>query len=193
MYKRILKTMIALVCVFLIALYILKIFFPEQFIMVIENDNLIAIGNYVDNNLWLHIILACVTSFITYWMYICAVTRKWYLNWKELIAVVVAIAIVQTLYSFESTTTLASGISIISMIAIPLISNAKLKDVAIVFSVHSLSQILSTLIRGLPFLLTNVNYATTLLMTIECYFWLLLFYLYFNIKETKNDEHSIIR
>ena len=185
MYKRVLKTMIALVCVFLVALYILKIFFPEQFIMVIEDDNLLLIGNYVDNNLWLHIILACITSFLTYWLYIGAVTRKWCLNYRELVSVVIAIAVTQTLYSFESTTALASGISIISMFAIPIISNANLKDVTLVFSIHSLSQILSTSIRQLPFMLTNVNYATILLMGIECYFWLLLFYLYFSIKEMK--------
>ena len=95
-------------------------------------------------------------------------------------AVVVTIAITQALYDYNST--LASGISIISMIAIPAISNAKLKDIATVFSIHYLSQLLSTLIRGLPFLLTNINYATILLMGLECYFWLLLFYLYFNLK-----------
>ena len=87
-FDKVLKTMIALVCVFLIALYVLKIFIPEQFIMVIENDKLIDFGEYVDNNLWLHIILGIVTSFITYWLYIGAVTRKWCLNWKELVAVI---------------------------------------------------------------------------------------------------------
>ena len=94
MYKRVIKTMITLVVVFLIALYVLKIFMPEQFIMVIENDNLIAIGNYIDNNLWLYIILNIITSFLTYWLYIGAVTKKWRLNWKELIAVLIAYYVV---------------------------------------------------------------------------------------------------
>lgn len=183
MNKKVLKTMIALIVIFLCALYVLKIFFPEQFIMVIENKQLIKIGAYVDEHLWLHIILACITSFITYWLYLCAVTRKWYLNWKELIAVLVTIAITQTLYSFDATVSLASGISIISMLLIPVFSKANLRDTAIVFSVHYLSQLLSTLIRSLPLLLTNVNYATTLLMGLESYFWLLLFYLYFNFKK----------
>ena len=181
--------MIALVVIFLCALYVLKIFFPEEFVMVIENEQLIKIGEYVDNNLWLHIILACITSFITYWLYLCAVTHKWYLNWKEILMVLGVIAITQTLYSFDETVDLASGISIISMLILPIFSKASLKDVAIVFSIHYMAQLLSTLIRGLPLLLTNVNYATIFLMTIECYFWLLLFYLYFNIKRRdKNEE-----
>lgn len=189
MNKKVLKTMIALVVIFLCALYVLKIFFPEEFVMVIENEQLIKIGEYVDNNLWLHIILACITSFITYWLYLCAVTHKWYLNWKEILMVLGVIAITQTLYSFDETVDLASGISIISMLILPVFSKANLKDVAIVFSIHYMAQLLSTLIRGLPLLLTNVNYATIFLMTIECYFWLLLFYLYFNIKRrNKNEE-----
>lgn len=182
MNKKVLKTMIALVVIFLCALYVLKIFFPEEFVMVIENEQLIKIGEYVDNNLWLHIILACITSFITYWLYLCAVTHKWYLNWKEILMVLGVIAITQTLYSFDETVDLASGISIISMLLLPIFSKANLKDVAIVFSIHYMAQLLSTLIRGLPLLLTNVNYMTILLMGIESYFWLILLYLYLNLK-----------
>ena len=190
MNKKVLKTMLALVMIFLCAFYVLKIFFPEQFIMVIENKHLVMIGEYVDANLWLHIILACITSFITYWFYLCAVTRKWRLNWKELVAVLITIAVTQTLYSFDATYTLASGISIVAMLVLPLIGHAKLKDVAVVFSIHYIAQLLSTLIRGLPALLTNVNYATIFLMTMECYFWLLLCYLYFNFKKGDNKNED---
>lgn len=190
MNRKVLKVMIALVIIFLCALYILKIFFPEQFVIVIENEQLIKIGNYIDNHLWLYIIISCITSFITYWLYLCAVTRKWYLNWKELIAVLIVIAITQTLYSFEDTVTLASTLCTIAMIMLPLISKAQLKDVAIVFSFDYLSQILSTLIRGLPELLTNVNFMTIFLMALESYFWLLLFYLYFNFKKEDTNGKS---
>ena len=134
MNKKVLKTMIALVMVFLCALYVLKIFFPEQFIMVIENKQLVEIGNYIDNNLWLYILISCITNFITYWLYLCAVTRKWRLNWKELVAVLGIIAITQTLYSFENTITLASGLCTIAMIALPCMSGAHIKDVSIVFT-----------------------------------------------------------
>lgn len=183
MNSKVLKSMLALVVIFLSALYILKCFFPEQFVMVIENDKLILIGSFVDAHLWLHIILACITSFITYWLYLCAVLHKWYLNWKELTMVLIAIAITQVLYSFNETYTIANGVAIMSMLVIPCLSQATLKDVCIVYSVHSMAQLLSTSIRSLPLLLTNINYATILLMGVESYFWLLLFYLYFNIKK----------
>lgn len=66
MNKKVLKVMIVLVVIFLLALYVLKIFFPQEFVMVVENDKLVSIGYYVDNHLWLHIILGIITSFITY-------------------------------------------------------------------------------------------------------------------------------
>ena len=185
MNKKVLKVMIALVMIFLCAFYVLKIFFPEQFIMVIENERLVQIGEYIDKHLWLYIVIACVTNFITYWLYLCAVTHKWYLNWKEIVMVLCVIALTQGLYEFDET--LASGIHIIAMICLPLISSAQLKEVAIVFSFNYLSQLLSTLIRSLPLLLTNVNFMTIFLMTLEQYFWLLLFYLYFNFKKEEKD------
>ena len=186
MNKKVLKVMIALVMIFLCAFYVLKVFFPEQFVMVIENERLVMIGNYIDNHKWLYIIIACITNFITYWLYVCAVTRKWYLNWKELIAVLCIIALTQGLYELDPT--LSSGVSIIAMICLPLISKARLSDVAIVFTFDYVSLTLSTLIRNLPALLINVNFVTIFLMTLESYFWLLLFYLYFNLKKGDNKN-----
>lgn len=177
--------MIYLTIAFILTCYILKLFFPEQFLMIIENEQIVKIGMFVGDREWLHIMLACITSFITYWLYICAVTRKWYINWKELILIAIAIATTQIVYNYDYT--VASSLSLIFMIVVPAFSKAELKDVAVVFTVHCLAQILSTKIRNLPFLLTNINYATVLLLGLECYFWLLLFYFYNNYKEKKND------
>lgn len=178
MNKKVIKIMIALVMVFLVALYVLKIFFPEQFMMAIQNERIVAFGNMVDNSWWLHEICAIITSFVTYWLYLCACTRKWSLNWKEIVAVLLVIAITHGLYEWD--VNIASGFSIISMFMLPAIFKADLTPTAVTFSFHYTAQLLSTKIRSLPMLLTNVNYATILLMTFECYFWLLLFYLYFN-------------
>lgn len=185
MNKKVIKVMIGLVCVFLLACYILKIFFPQQFVMVIQNQAIVKAGNYVDEHLWLTIMLACITSFLTYFLYTCAVTHKWCINWKELIAILVIVGAVQGLYEWDAT--LAGGVSLIGFFIIPMISKPSVRDVAVVFSVHYMAQLLSTLIRGLPHLLTQVNYATIFLMMIEGYFWLLLFYFYFNYKR-RNGE-----
>ena len=181
MNRHVLKTMLALVVVFLSAIYVLKIFLPEQFVLIIENKQLIAIGQYVDSNLWLYNIIAVVTSFISYWFYLGAVLKKYVLHWKELIAIAVAIAVTHLLYEFNQA--LYSAASIAFMLLIPMLFKAEYKPVAIVFSTHYLSQTLSLLIRDLPSLLINVNFASIFLLTAESYLWLLLFYLYYNYKE----------
>lgn len=186
MNKKVLKTMIALVVIFLIGLYILKIFFPEQFVFVINNQKLITIGNYISSHWWLQEICDIITSFITYWLYLGATLRKWRLGWREIVAVLITIAITHGLYFVD--TTLSSGLCIIAMFILPTIFKAKLFDVTVVFSIHYMSQMLSTLIRGLPLLLTDINYITMLLLIIECYFWLLLLYLCFNYKKGDNKN-----
>ena len=181
MNKKVLKTMIALVVIFLVSLYVVKIFFPEEFVFVIENEKLIKFGNFIDNSWIACEISAVISSFVTYWFYLCAVSRKWILNWKETILVFVTIGITHLLYEVD--VNIATYIPIIAMVAIPAISRAKMENVAIVFSVHCLSQLLSTSIRNLPKLLTHVNYITITFLGLESYIWLILFYFVFNYKK----------
>ena len=107
------------------------------------------------------------------------------LHWKEIVVVAVTITITHVLYEFDQN--LYSALSVIAMLIIPLIFKAEFKPVVIVFSTHCLSQKLSLSIRSLPALLTNVNFASIFLLTFECYLWLLLFYLYYNYKEDKQN------
>lgn len=184
--KRVIKVMIGLVVAFLVADYVLKFFYPEEFVMMIENERIVEIGAFIDARPWLTEICDIIFTFITYWLYLGAVTQKPSLTLKEVVMVTIAIAVTHTVYYFD--VYLCSALSIAFMIAIPAISDARLRPVAIVFTVHSISQILATAIRALPTLLTNVNYATILLMAFESYFWLLLFYLLYNLRkeELKN-------
>lgn len=182
MYKKVIKSMIGLVIIFLIALYIIKLFFPNQFVMIINNDTILYIGNYIDSCLWLQMLIGTVTSYLTFWIYLCAVSRKWYLSWLESIILLLFVVGCQFLYNFDIT--IANAINLISFIVLPCFvkPKANLYTVAIVFCVHYFAQTLSIAIRNFTGLLETVNSIMILLMTIECYFWLLLFYLYFNLK-----------
>lgn len=182
MTKRLCRVMLTLVITFLVGLYVAKFFFPKEFAMVIQNENIVKFGHFVDTHLWLHIILGVVTSFITYWLYLCAIKHKWTLNWKEIL-IVLGICIVTQVFFYFIDSSIGTQISLISMILLPLLFKGNLRDMCIAFSVHSTSQVLSIKIRGLANYLVNVNYASILLMGLECYFWLLLFYIYYNQKE----------
>lgn len=173
--------MIALVIVFLVSLYVLKIFFPEQFVMSVENEIIVAIGNYIDSNAWAYYLFGIFTSFLTYWLYLCAVCRKWYLNWWECLSVfaVIGASIGLTFVDVN----LCSALSYSSFVLLPLIFKAELKPVAIVFTIHIFAQFLTTSIRNLPVYMVDVNSLTLFITNFECLFWLLLFYIYYNCKE----------
>lgn len=183
MNKKVFKTMIALVIVFLLACYILKIFFPEQFVMSIENEKLIAIGNYIDNNEWAYYLFGIVTSFLTYWLYLCAVCKKWYLNWWQCL-IVLAVIGASIGFNFVDVN-LCSALSYSSFIFLPFIFKAELKPVAIVFTTHIFAQFLTTSIRNLPVYIQYYNSLIFAFLTFECYLWLFLFYIYYNYNKEK--------
>lgn len=181
MNRKVFISMLVLCISFLVGLYILKIFFPQEFMLNIQSENLIKIGTYIDNNLWLYYICCGITAFITYWLFMCACKRKLYLNWKEILIVVGFIVIIRLISLWDNE--IATHISICSFFLIPLICKLDLKIATCVYAFHGFAQILSLKIRNLPMYLVNSNFITILFMTLECYLWLLLFYIIFNYKK----------
>lgn len=180
MNKKVLKTMIALVIVFLLACYILKIFFPEQFVLSVENGTIIVIGEYIDNNAWAYYLFGIATSILTYWLYLCAVCRKWYLNWWQCLIVLGVIGISIGLSFIDIT--IYSAFSYTSFVFIPFVFKANIKEVAITYTVHTFAQHISLSIRNLPLLIATINSLNIFLLSMDMYLWLFLFYLYFNYK-----------
>lgn len=185
MNKKVLKTMVVLVGVFIFTCYILKIFFPEQFVMAIENETLISIGNYIDTHAWAEYSFGILTSFITYWLYLCAVCHRWYLKWWHCLIVlgVIGASIGLTFVDINVYT----AFSVISFIVLPAIIGSDLKSVAICFSIHSLSQCLTLTIRNLPIYMTHINSLILNVVGIESFLWLVLFLFLFNYKNEKQE------
>ena len=72
-----------------------------------------------------------------------------------------------------------------SFVILPFIFKANLREVAIVYPIHGLAQILTLKIRNLPMYLTNVNSLISFALVFEMYIWLVLFYIIFNLKGGK--------
>ena len=173
--------MLILSVIFLVCIYVLKIFLPQEFMMSIQNEKIIAIGTFIDSHEWLYYLCCGITAFITYWLYCCACSGRLYLKWYEALGIVGVIAICRIINFYD--TNIATIISWCSFVFLPALMGGGLKRCAIVFTAHSISQGLSIGIRSLPIYLTSVNFITICLMTLECYFWLLLFYIIYNYKK----------
>lgn len=83
MTKNVIKTMLVLVVVYLVAWYVLKFFFPDWFLLQINNERLIEIGKFIDNHYLLDKLFGLVLFYITYTLYLGALCEFKYLDLKK--------------------------------------------------------------------------------------------------------------
>lgn len=176
--------MLSLVVSFLVGIYVLKIFFPEEFMMSIQNDRIIAIGQYIDSHKWLYYICCGITAFITYWLYCCACSGRKWLKWYECL-IILAVVVSIRLISFADDV-IATALEMSAFVFLPAIVKGKLFNCAIVYTTHCIAQALSLGIRNLQIYLATTNTVTILFLAIDMYLWLFLFYVLFNYKHKES-------
>ncbi len=181
MNKKVFISMLSLSIIFLVGMYFIKIFYPQEFMMVIQNEKLITIGTFIDNHKWLYYICCGATAFVTYWLYCCACKGTLYLKWYEVLEILAVVVLCRVVNFYD--VNMATIISWCSFVFLPALMGGNLKTTALVMTVHSVSQGLSIGIRNLPMYLTSINFMTGMFMTFEMYFWLLLFYIIYNYKK----------
>ena len=186
MNKKVFVSMLTLCVTFLAGLYIAKIFFPQEFMMSIQNERIIKIGAYVDNHKLVYNIISIIPPFVIYFLYCCASSQRKFLSIKEIALILLVVISIRVLSNFDDT--VATAIELSSFLFLPCICKGYFTKSAIIYSVHTLSQALSLSIRNLPIYLTNINFAIAICMTFECYLWLVLFYVIYNHKQIKEGN-----
>lgn len=184
MNKRVFVVSLVLVVVFLCAMYVGKIFFPKDFVLLVENERFLEIGRFIDSHPLVYELCTIITAFATYWLFCCAVGKRKTLNWKVCLAILGTTLLSRLLGLINPN--FATHINITAFFVLPILVNAELKTTALVYGVHGFVQILSLFIRDLPIYFSNeVGFLTMFLMTSEMYLWLILFYLIFNYRKEK--------
>lgn len=183
MNKKVFSSMLILCIAFLLFCYVLKFFFPEEFILFVENEKLIKIGTFVDNHIVVRYICDAITSFITYWLFICACKQSWYLNWKECLAIAITIIVIRVVGFADPN--IATHLNISAFFVLPLIFKHNLRIATVGYLIHGIAQVLSLGIRNLPMYMTHITYTTYLVCGLETYIWLCLFYIVFNYSKGK--------
>lgn len=182
MNKKVFISMLVLVISFLVGIYVLKIFFPEEFMMSIQNENLIKIGTFIDERKWLYYLCNGITAFITYWLYCCACCSRKYLKWYECLYIVITIIVIR-IFGLYIDANIRTILSVTSFVFLPALMKGDLTKCAIVYTIHGISQGLSLGIRTLPLYLKTADFMTFLVLALECYLWLVLFYVIYNYKK----------
>ena len=185
MNKKVFVSMLSLCIAFLAGLYIAKIFFPQEFMMSIQNERIIKIGTYIDTHKWLYYICCGVTAFVTYYLYCCASSGRLKLKLFEIIEIVGVVISIRLISFYDDT--LATAIEMASFLFLPFLLNGKLKNCAIAYTIHVISQALSLSIRNLPIYLHSINFVTMFCFGIESYLWLVLTMAIFSYKKEKGE------
>lgn len=179
--------------VLLLSFYILKIFFPDFIVGVAELPSIVEFGNYVDTHKWAYYLFHLFIAYISGYFYYAACYRKYKLDWKENLTIVIFYVISMLIQYFLPN--IYSPFLYVSLILQPFIMlfvHKSLKQetfisVCICFIVDILAQAISMEIRNIILLTEYINTATLIILLIDTYIWRVLLYLFFNYKTIKKE------
>lgn len=185
--------MLSLCVSFLVGCYVLKIFFPQEFILGIDNERIVAIGGYIDTHKWASILFGIIVGIVFDWLYFGAVTKRLVPHYA-LIATIVAYNVALALfYNFAPIdivlkhATTIMGISSCYMIVTPMFFIKEIKPLSITYGVNAISQVALLFIRDLPMSMTTLNTIASFIWGIDNYLWIALCYIIFNYNRLKKE------
>ena len=181
MNRKVFITLLSLVCAYLVAYYILKFAFPEQFLLCITGTNLLKFGSFIESHKVLYYIISVFLSSFVFYMFACGCGSKLYLNWWQTLTVVCCGICNILVGTFVPTIIVHT--SVVLMLLSSLIVNGKIFNTVLIFSVHGYCQLFLLNIRGFEKILPVMNFGTNLALSFEAYVWLILFYVVFNFKK----------
>ena len=162
-------------------IYFLKICFPQFVIEVAQIDSITRIGHYIDTHKWARHIVTAILSFANYYLICCASANKYTLVKKEYLYVLATILSLSLIKEFLPNQYTACNI--ISLILLPYLCKGKFKNTLFIFVSANLLQTITLEIRDLMSMVTSVNYATVIILTIDVYILSALWYFYYNYRK----------
>ena len=181
---KIARTMLILCGIYIIGFYILKFAFPDKLLLAITDPNVLKFGEFIESNIIFTYIYYAISTALTFYLFMCASKGSFKMKWYALVCMVGAIVI----YFLVSDYAPEFEIHIVTslMLVLAWINNGKMKYMIPTFIIHGLLQQLLLSIRGFETILLTANVASLMVLTLECYVWLLLLGLVFYLMEKKN-------
>ena len=178
----------------LVFLYFLKLVFPEYYIGVAQNPNIVKFGEFVDGNIWTIYLFNFITSFFILYFYTCACCRISKLNAVEIGLEALVILISYPVEMFLPEQSLAYNF--VAYLLLPLLiacirkmENPKIfYSTCICFIVTTFAQSLSLSIRDISTTISYPNTATYFVLLVDAYIWNILLYNYFNFRREQKWE-----
>ena len=168
---------------------IIKLFGGNWFELNTENSKFIDFCLYVDNNMWLKMILACINYLLSGYISLCVILNVKKFNLKHAL-IFFPIMICKSIIGWYNSI-IAFVIDIIILLVITTLCNKNLKRSIICFIFINAFMIITLLIRNVSFGFGKFNFNNSfvfqMLYQVDYYIMLILFYLY-NAKKVKRKE-----
>ena len=167
--------------VLLVAIYLIKIFFPEFVIEIAHNDNITKIGKIVDNNKILTYIVSFILSFFVIYLTCCACCQKRKLSIKEIMLVVIGLIV--SYFTKEFLPKQYTVVALSTSLILPLLMKGNFSLTIVHFVILNLLQTITLEIRNLSTMVFDFNFATIIILMIDYYITIILLYFAFNYKK----------
>ena len=188
MKQNSLKTLIITCWAVLVLCLVIKLLGGNWFELATENTKFIQFCEFVDNTMWLKMLLACLIYVGSTYLYLCVASNKQYLSLKETIVYIPIMIAKSILFWYFPTIATIMDICLITIIPLAFGKFRNWKRILIGFVLINIFQIMSIIIRNIGF--ANFNNNTTLIsmiMQIDYYIMVMLMYLY-NLYINKRKE-----
>lgn len=186
MNLKVARTMLILCIIYIVGFYILKFAFPQYLLLTITDPTILKFGEFLGSSKWYLYTAQTITTFLTFYLFVCASRGSFKLKWYELLYIIMASigCKLVSIYAIDYYV----HISTACMFLLAAICKGKLLYASVSFVIHGLlSQFLFT-IRGFETVISRINYASGLVLSIEGWVWLVLLVLVFYLKEKKNGR-----
>lgn len=184
-YIQITRITIVICWISLFAFWAIKLFGGNFFEVVVENKNFIKFSETVQNS-WLKYLVSFITIALSNYMTLGAVCQKFYFKGKQSIVIWFSIITMWVVANFIEIDFLKMWYGYILTFLIPLFYQIKYKKLlgllAVVFDLGF--SIISMLVRNIP-LVVSSNYMISMIMSIDIYIMICLYYLYSNLINMK--------
>ena len=179
------RTLLVLCIVYMIGFYVLKYIFPEYLLLAITDENVLKVGTFIESNEAYILIHKLLSSLVTFYLFACASKGSFSLRKRDMFYIICAVVICKLASSYLPN--LYVHISTSCMFLVAWLCKGKIGYTTITFVTHGfLSQMLFD-IRGFGSIVYKINTASAIVLSLECWIWLILFGLLFYLVERKKN------
>lgn len=191
MYVDIIKITIIICWVSLVAFWLLKIFGGNLFEIMVENENFLKFSELVQNS-WLKYLVSFFTIFVAHYLFLGASCQEFIFKGKKLAIIILSIISVWLVSNFlPKSFCLYLPIYygyLVQFVLCFIFQTGKKKYLgALVFILESAFSFISFFIRNIPIHIIS-EYSMGLILSIDLYIMIALYYLYSNLLKLKKEN-----